>query len=112
MTDKEMAKAYEEKAEYVEIDDYGKKVYSSIDIEEAYLAGLKVGRPQWHDLRKDPTDLPPMNDLSDILSKDVFLDTGIIGYYNYNQKKWCVSMGYRLDKPVLAWCEIPKFEVE
>ena len=27
-------------------------------IEQAYLAGLKEGRPQWHDLRKDQNDLP------------------------------------------------------
>ena len=25
---------------------------------EGFLAGLKAGRPQWHDLRKDPNDLP------------------------------------------------------
>jgi len=43
---KKMAKEYEEKAECVEVDDYGKKVYGSIDIEQAFLAGLKIGRPK------------------------------------------------------------------
>lgn len=46
MTDEEMAKEYEEKAEYVEVDDYGKKRYDSIDIQQAFLAGLKVGRQE------------------------------------------------------------------
>lgn len=44
MTDEEMAKEYEEKAEFVEIDDYGKKTYGSIDIECAFIAGLNAGR--------------------------------------------------------------------
>lgn len=58
MTDKQLAEEYEKVAEYVEIDDYGHKVYDSLDIEQAYLAGLKEGRPKWHDLRKNPNDLP------------------------------------------------------
>ena len=28
---------------------------------EAYLAGFKAGYTQWHDLRKDPNDLPLVN---------------------------------------------------
>ena len=50
MTDKEMAEEYEEKAEYVEINDDGKKIYDSIDIiQEAFLAGLKAGRKEkWY----------------------------------------------------------------
>ena len=44
MTDEEMAKEYEEKAEYIEVDDNGHKRYDSIDIEEAFLAGLKICR--------------------------------------------------------------------
>ena len=43
MTEKEMAQEYEKNAEYIEIDDYGHKVYGSQDIEQAYLAGLKAG---------------------------------------------------------------------
>jgi hypothetical protein len=41
MTKEELAEEYEEKAECVEIDDYGHKVYGSIQIEEAFLVGLK-----------------------------------------------------------------------
>lgn len=48
MTDEEMAKEYEENAECVEIDDSGHRVYGSLNIEQAFLAGLKAGRPKWH----------------------------------------------------------------
>lgn len=41
--DEKMAKEYEENAEYIEIDDYGHKVYGSLDLEEAYLAALRKG---------------------------------------------------------------------
>jgi len=62
MTDKEMAKAYEEKAECIETDDYGHKVYGCLEIEQAFLDGLKAGRPQWHivadgDLPKDKSHI-------------------------------------------------------
>lgn len=30
---------------------------------QAYLAGLKAGRPKWHDLRLDPNDLPTIRRL-------------------------------------------------
>ena len=49
MTDKELAEKYEEKAEYIEVNDDGKKLYDSIDIQEAFLAGLETGRKEkWH----------------------------------------------------------------
>ena len=45
----------EEKAE-----EYSQKVcgYVRVELAQAFLAGLKADRPQWHDLRKDPNDLP------------------------------------------------------
>ena len=41
--DEKMAEEYEENAEFIEIDDYGHKVYDSLDIEEAHLDGLRKG---------------------------------------------------------------------
>lgn len=59
MTDKELAEEYEEKAEYIEVNDDGKRIYDSTDIQQAYIAGLKAGRQEkWHNLRKNPKDLP------------------------------------------------------
>lgn len=59
MTDKELAEKYEEKIDYIEVNDDGKRIYDSIDIQQAYIAGLKTGRKEkWHNLRKNPKDLP------------------------------------------------------
>ena len=63
MKDEELFKAWkseqykdqstEEKMEFVEhLHTFPKH------FETTFLAGLKAGRPQWHDLRKDPNDLP------------------------------------------------------
>ena len=41
--DEKMAEEYEENAEYIEIDDYGHKVYGSLDIEQAFLEAIRKG---------------------------------------------------------------------
>ena len=62
MTDKELAEKYEEKIDYIEVNDDGKRIFDSIDIQQAYLAGLKDGRKEkWHDLRENPK-YPIMHD--------------------------------------------------
>ena len=54
MTDEEMAEEYaNENWEHYEEGQNDSKA-----LKQAYLAGLKAGRPQWHDLRKDQNDLP------------------------------------------------------
>ena len=47
------------------------------EIEEAFLAGLKAGRPQWHDLRKNPNDLPESSIFHEVLNQN-----GIKMYYD------------------------------
>ena len=74
--------------------------------EKTFLAGLKAGRPQWHDLRKDPTDLP-----KDTVS--VLISRGLprTDRARYNGKWY----GYYSDdeiEDVIAWCEIPTFDKE
>ena len=67
-----------------------------------FLAGYKVGRPQRHDLRKNPNDLPKKNK-----SYWVYIDCQ--GNKIYRSIVWqgcwlgwnCVA---------LAWCEEPQFE--
>ena len=100
MTDKELAEEYEEKAEYIEVNDDGKKIYDSIDIQQAFLAGLKTGRKEkWHDLRKNPNDLP--NGYRAVLNQE-----GKTTIYD-------PSRGFLgLDGVgVIAWCEIPKYQI-
>lgn len=64
---------------------------------KAFLAGLKAGKLEWHDLRKDPNDLP------DNLG-NVWTNVGA-GYHNHDG--WWDDFG-RL-QGVVAWCQ-PKFE--
>ena len=85
---------------------------------QAFLAGLKAGRPQWHDLRKDPNDLP----------KEVgryivcYLDTACerntfeLSYVDwFEDKHWIDEDNHNIegyDEGVIAWCEIPTFDKE
>lgn len=69
-----------------------------------FLAGLKAGRPQWHDLRKDPNDLPKDN--NEVL---VYMwDSYYRGYFNLNS--WHFENFSEGTEQVDAWCEIPQFK--
>lgn len=67
----------------------------------------------WHDLKKNPNDLPKnQNEVLCLLWEDSYY----IGYYSTNCEMWCFSE-FSLCKDenegeVTAWCELPKFEVE
>ena len=69
---------------------------------QAFLAGLKAGRPQWHDLRKDPNDLPKDKEY-------VLVYTNLTNYYvaekvdnHFMSKGW----GFIPMSTVIAWKEI------
>jgi hypothetical protein len=67
------------------------------DRKQAFLAGLKAGRPQWHDLRKDPNDLPKHNNY-------------VLGYCRGDYYDVCFFNGKRLighgESDFLKWKEI------
>lgn len=72
---------------------------------EGFLAGLKSTRQEkWHDLRKDPNDLPEAH-------TSVINQNGVNVIYDDTKKVWrydnadeCIC-----DDPI-AWREIPTFE--
>lgn len=109
MTDKEMAEEYAAKQNLQNVNISG---IVRCKIADGFLAGLKAGRPQWHDLRKDPNDLP--KDDKQYL---------VLFYYNYKGKKE-MSYGVRdnlhrdfeihsnYTEQIIAWCEIPTFDKE
>lgn len=111
MKDEEMAEEYLQSIE-------GDDCVIITDREErkqAFLAGLKAGRPQWHDLRKDSTDLP-----KDDENYICLLEEGhkFECYYDPTTKKWYdnffhqeIEYGYYQSK-VIAWCEEPTFDKE
>ena len=123
MKDEEMA---EERAtkftdiNYNEPDNYGSaKEIGYFSYHAGFLAGLKAGRPQWHDLRKDPDDLP--KDEKDMLmSEQLILLTKMkgtdnlnisIGQYNFSTQEFSYPHFIGLTD-VIAWCEIPTFDKE
>lgn len=71
---------------------------------------LKKQQVIWHDLRKNPKDLPPVHGISDC-TIDVLTDGGNIAYFDYNENCWCDSGAHEIDTPI-AWCEIPEFKEE
>lgn len=115
MTDKEMAEEYVHNHVHYEVvkrengTEYAKEV-SSVTIKQAYSDGLKDGRPKWHDLRKDPNDLPKRDErFNTKVNVPVFSSKGNFVVYYFEAKEW-----YRngQKEEVIAWCEIPKFEEE
>ena len=67
---------------------------------------------QWHDLRKNPEDLPPMIKDERKISDTVWLHIHNWGteeaYYDYRKCSWIVRCRI-VDLDVIAWCEIPVF---
>lgn len=72
---------------------------------EGFLAGLKAARKaMWHDLRKNPNDLPE-------IYMGVLNQNGMNVMYDYTKKVWRNDDAdeYICDDPI-AWCEIPIFK--
>ena len=117
MTDKEkriFEEWFEEKKENCEVYGNGDDFWVDDEIKKfclmGYELGLKAGRPQWHDLRKDPNDLPEKMGLG---SKEVYVayENGITDFacYRFDKKCWERSENEELAENVVAWCEIPHF---
>jgi hypothetical protein len=114
MTDEEMAEAYENAQDYCGLldvlfeeqynQDYGGlSCYISPYIEQAYLAGLKAGRPEWHKVADG--DLPKEEDLE--MQVLCFTYDGYQLLTLFSDPK-PIFKGYG----VIAWCEIPKYAEE
>ena len=80
-----------------------KKCQRRKDRKQAFLAGLKAGRQQWHDLRKDQNDLPKENQLV-LMYRENPIGSNVAMSYWYQT--------YVNDKDLIAWCEIPTFDKE
>ena len=131
MTDKERAEEYRKslKQRLIDKDEFEQLEMFDENVEEAYLAGLKIGREtereyvknnaftsmkeqglfpfgKWHNLRKDPNDLPePHSTVLDEAGDKITYRGGDIWtvYSDYYEKD--------IDsEPPKAWCELPKFE--
>lgn len=72
-----------------------------IRIEEAYVAGATENGIQWHDLRKDPNDLPK--------DSHTVQDEDGERFYYFRGQFYYESDRFYNQKPI-AWCEIPQFK--
>ena len=85
--------------------------------EMAYIAGATENGIQWHDLRKDPNDLPPKLDKYSNCSDCLYVQYGgkygntDFAYYNFIENKWQrYENAENAKDKVIAWCEIPQFK--
>lgn len=72
----------------------------------SYLAGAKGNGVVWHDLRKDPNDLPKENVKVHLYARD---KEYYIGFWENGAWKYEGGF-YASDNFVIAWCEIPQFK--
>ena len=84
------------------------------DYKRAYLAGAEENGIHWHDLRKDPKDLPHRMGLG---SEEVYIqyDTkGVTDFacYRFDKNIWERSEDDEQAVGVIGWCEIPTFDKE
>lgn len=108
MTDEEIAEKYaiENYEQYEE----GQTDYKAL--KQAHLAGLKEGKQQnWHDLTKDPNDLPPADPFYPQCSVHVFSTALVPMYYIFKTKEWVSAETYKTVNPT-AWYHIPDYEWE
>lgn len=128
MTDEEMAENYAN--EYVPliapIDDRIYQVTKEDIIKilkdcsiDSYIDGLKAGKnmnvpTKWHDLRKDPTDVPNENVtvllLTEVEPVTARYDNNYEAFFRLNDKlDYCIFIA---PMSYIAWCEIPKYKEE
>lgn len=92
------------------------KGYNGLSFQEFWAEGVKYGlsegKPKWHNLRKDPNDLPDGG--RRVLVKDksrkeydiaCFCRNGITGFWSYER-----FISHIEDNYVIAWCDFPRFE--
>ena len=93
------------------------------DFIDLFVAGfmkcLEINKPnEWHDLRKNPDDLPKKVGNYVVCYLDTMHErhTFELSYVDYLVKEhWVDVYNHNIEKydeGVIAWCEIPKFEVK
>ena len=80
-----------------------------------FLAGLKAGKPQWHNLEKDPNDLPDEGTYLVVWQNDKgYKEIFIMNYEEDDEEDlhWVDGDCENQDEYIIAWCEIPTFDKE
>jgi hypothetical protein len=74
-------------------------------IAQGYIAGAKENGVFWHDLRKNPEDLPSSY-------HPVLNEHGEHVFYSKDSESWNRCEGNMRPCHVVAWCEVPRFVKE
>lgn len=118
MKDEELAEQYVKENGKVYYHSNGEPMFTrEEDLKFAFLAGLKA-KTQWHDLRKDPNDLPKESIIEGLservigtveIAKNQYMSQEC--RYDFVEKIWKTHKDpYVTD--VIAWCEEPTFDKE
>ena len=115
MKDEEMAENFANDFDYTDNSNYENNYQKDPEkiAYESYLEGLKAGRPQRHDLQKDPNDLPKDNGIKLCYTRTAkYVCASYDEEYNcwgfvFNNLEHCVPSSV-----IIAWCEIPTFDKE
>lgn len=107
MTEEEKAEEYTNNRDCYVYDCEGNGIDITGNLRQAHLDGIAEGRKEkWHDLRKNPDDLPKHSGL-------YCVQCGEVREYVKEEKSWftvhfepCMN---RTEETYL-WCELPKFE--
>lgn len=106
MTEEELAEEYAIRIinHKMALHDIFEKVKVEYELKQAFLAGLNA-KTQWHDLRKDPNDLPKENGEYWVC----YADSVHVGHKGY--ELWLYMNGeWKYTAKVIAWCEVPTFK--
>ena len=113
MKDEEMAD------EYVKKEGFRSGMFGELDnitsseankeIKQAFLAGLKAGRPQWHILAEEHDVLPEEGQEVKVLTEEGEIGKSTYFYDTYYEEYAFSNIGLQ---KVFAWCEIPTFDKE
>ena len=118
MTDEERADEYASSYGDDNIIDFGDDQLNLFPLRRwSFLAGLEAGKDmnvpaKWHDLRKDPNDLPVRrcidNDGNVVRLFHNSWDKKLTWYrYDFHECEW-----WQMETEPIAWCEIPEYTEE
>lgn len=107
------------KQEIIDNDDFEMLDKFDVNVERAYIAGAKENEIVWHNLQKDPDDLPECGKevrvayhpfLPICQDEDEFEECN--GVYKADEPLWLIDDHVYPADDVIAWCELPKFNIK
>jgi hypothetical protein len=113
VTDEEMAEKIARNEYPLRVNYSKKELAQHKAYKDGFLAGLKAGRPQWHDLRKDPNDLPKKSGRYYVCYRPITTHKDeFILIYNKDNNSWVDGVGEHYSRGIIAWCERLTFDKE